>query len=62
MNLGRGLFSIFDVRSVLARWPLDHFFVSAPFQVVEPKRLPDVGSDHFPLNIEPALPHEYPST
>ncbi len=56
VRLGRGLYNTFDARSTLARWPLDHFFVSEPFQVVALKRLPDVGSDHFPLYIELALP------
>ncbi|OGX90385.1 endonuclease/exonuclease/phosphatase family protein [Hymenobacter coccineus] len=56
VSIGRGLFNTFDARSHLARWPLDHFFVSTPFEVVDLKRLPDVGSDHFPLYIELALP------
>lgn len=56
VNEGRGLYNTFDARSALARWPLDHFFVSEPFQVVTLKRLPDVGSDHFPLYAELALP------
>lgn len=55
VSRGRGLYNTFDARSRLARWPLDHFFVSAPFQVVELKRLRDVGSDHFPLYVELAL-------
>ena len=55
---GRCLYNTFNAHSALARWPLDHFFVSEPFQVVALKRLPDVGSDHFPLYIELALPHE----
>ena len=55
VSRGRGLYNTFDARSHLARWPLDHFFVSAPFQVVELKRLRDVGSDHFPLCVELAL-------
>ena len=58
VSLGRGLFNTFDARSHLARWPLDHFFVSTPFEVVTLKRLPDVGSDHFPLYIELALPNK----
>lgn len=58
VSLGRGLYNTFTARSALARWPLDHFFVSEPFQVVELKRPPDVGSDHFPLYIELALPNE----
>lgn len=58
VSLGRGLYNTFDAKSVLARWPLDHFFVSEPFRVVALKRLPDVGSDHFPLYIELALPNK----
>ncbi len=58
VSLGRGLYNTFSARSTLMRWPLDHFFVSEPFQVVELKRLPDVGSDHFPLYIELALPNK----
>ncbi len=58
VSLGRGLYNTFDARSPLARWPLDHFFVSRQFRVVTLKRLPDVGSDHFPLYIELALPPE----
>lgn len=51
----RGLYNTFDARSHLVRWPLDHFFVSAPGRVVALKRLPDVGSNHFPLWVELAL-------
>ncbi|TPG72065.1 endonuclease/exonuclease/phosphatase family protein [Hymenobacter nivis] len=58
VNRGRGFYNTFDARSHLARWPLDHFFVSAPWRVVELKRLPDVGSDHFPLYVELALSAE----
>ena len=56
VSRGRGLYNTFDARSHLARWPLDHFFVSRQFRVVTLKRLPDVGSDHFPLYVELALP------
>ncbi|GAA3968923.1 endonuclease/exonuclease/phosphatase family protein [Hymenobacter antarcticus] len=56
VNLGRGLYNTFSARSWLMRWPIDHFFVSEPFKVVGLKRLPDVGSDHFPLYVELALP------
>ncbi|AWM31395.1 hypothetical protein DDQ68_00485 [Hymenobacter nivis] len=58
VSLGRGLFNTFNARSRLARRPLDHFFVSTPFQVVALKRRPAVGADHFPLYIELALPDE----
>lgn len=55
VSRGRGFYNTFDARSHLARWPLDHFFVSPQWRVVALKRLPDVGSDHFPLYIELAL-------
>ncbi|WP_051718330.1 endonuclease/exonuclease/phosphatase family protein [Hymenobacter sp. IS2118] len=61
VSRGRGLYNTFSARSLLMRWPLDHFFVSEPFQVVELVRLPDVGSDHFPLLIELALPEAQPN-
>lgn len=56
VSRGRGLYNTFDAKSHLARWPLDHFFVSAQWQVVALTRLPDVGSDHFPLLVELVLP------
>ena len=58
VSLGRGLYNTFDARSYLARWPLDHFFVSSAWRVLVLKRLPDVGSDHFPLYVELALAAE----
>jgi len=58
VSRGRGLYNTFDARSHLARWPLDHFFVSSQWRVITLKRLPDVGSDHFPLYIELALSAE----
>jgi len=56
VSMGRGLYCSFDANSHLARWPLDHFFVSAPWRVVTLERLPDIGSDHFPMYAELALP------
>jgi len=49
VRIGRGLFNTFDAQSMIMRWPLDHFFVSEEIAVVEFKRLPKIGSDHFPL-------------
>lgn len=48
-RIGRGLYNTYDVRSQLLRYPLDHVFVSSHFRLVELRRLPDVGSDHFPM-------------
>ncbi|WP_324680762.1 endonuclease/exonuclease/phosphatase family protein [Hymenobacter sp. GOD-10R] len=53
-----GFYNTFDARSHLARWPLDHFFGSPQWRVVELRRLPDQGIDQFPLYIELALSAE----
>jgi endonuclease/exonuclease/phosphatase (EEP) superfamily protein YafD len=55
---GRGLYCTFHARVPFLRWPLDHIFHSAEFRLVELRRLPFFGSDHFPvlaeLSYEPA--------
>ncbi|MDQ8204732.1 endonuclease/exonuclease/phosphatase family protein [Pelagicoccus sp. SDUM812003] len=48
-RVGRGYFNTFDTRSRLMRYPLDHVFASEHFLLVELRRLPDIGSDHFPM-------------
>lgn len=50
-RVGRGLIHTFDTRSRLMRYPLDHVFASRHFFLVELRRLPDIGSDHFPLFV-----------
>ncbi|MBD2722494.1 endonuclease/exonuclease/phosphatase family protein [Hymenobacter armeniacus] len=50
-RVGRGLMPTFHADYRLLRWPLDHVFVSAHFQVVDMRRLPHVGSDHFPIFV-----------
>lgn len=49
---GRGLYNSFNARHPLFRYPLDHVFHSKHFKLVRIERLPDVGSDHFPILIE----------
>lgn len=49
VRLGRGLYNTFDANSFIMRWPLDHYFVTQEFQVIEMKLLNKFGSDHFPL-------------
>jgi endonuclease/exonuclease/phosphatase (EEP) superfamily protein YafD len=51
-RLGRGLFNTFNANSRLFRFPLDHVFHSSHFKLVALRRLPHVGSDHFPVLIE----------
>ena len=54
-RVGRGLYSSFDARFPLARWPLDHLFHHPRFRLVRLERLPYVGSDHFPMLFSLAL-------
>ncbi len=48
---GRGFFSTFHARWPGLRYPLDHVFHSPAFRLVEMRRLPYVGSDHFPMHV-----------
>nr|MBI1229722.1 endonuclease [Cytophagales bacterium] len=49
VRIGRGLYNTFDATSLIFRWPLDHYFVTEEFNLVELERLSKFGSDHFPL-------------
>lgn len=59
-RIGRGFYNTFNANYPLLRWPLDHIFHSEDFKLVRMVRLPDVGSDHFPiyahLSLEPEAP------
>jgi endonuclease/exonuclease/phosphatase (EEP) superfamily protein YafD len=46
---GRGFFNTFNAHYWFLRWPLDHVFCSEHFHLIELKRLPSIGSDHFPM-------------
>lgn len=46
---GRGMFSTFHARTPGFRYPLDHILHSRDFRLVNMRRLPFVGSDHFPV-------------
>lgn len=50
-RVGRGMFNTFDARYAVLRWPLDHLFHSAHFQLLDIRRLPSFGSDHFPMLV-----------
>ena len=59
-RVGRGFFNTFNAKHVLVRFPLDHFFHSNDFRLVEFRRMAHIGSDHFPVFIH--LSHEPEST
>ena len=59
-RVGRGLFATWNANlPSLLRWPIDHIFFTQEFALLEVRRLPDVGSDHFPMMV--ALCHRPPA-
>jgi len=63
-RVGRGLYSSFHAHYPIIRFPLDHVFHSNHFRLAELRRLPNIGSDHFPiyiaLNYEESAEHAQP--
>lgn len=61
-RVGRGLYSTFHADYPFMRFPLDHFFHSDHFRLVELRCLDHIGSDHFPvfinLSLEPGAEHK----
>lgn len=51
-RIGRGMFNSYNANNPLLRYPLDHVFHSSHFRLVELRRCPSIGSDHFPMLIE----------
>ncbi len=54
-RVGRGFYNTFHAHIPVCRWPLDHLFHDPRFRLVEMRRLPDIGSDHFPMLFALAL-------
>lgn len=56
-RIGRGFYNTFNARSYIMRWPLDHFFASDEFRLVDIRLGEDIESDHFPayfvMRLEP---------
>jgi endonuclease/exonuclease/phosphatase (EEP) superfamily protein YafD len=65
-RVGRGFFNSFNADNPVFRYPLDHVFHSNHFRLCELRRLPHIGSDHFPmfveLSYEPDASAEQPPT
>jgi endonuclease/exonuclease/phosphatase (EEP) superfamily protein YafD len=60
-RMGRGLYSTYNARNPLVRWPLDHLFHSNHFRLAELRRCDDIGSDHFPVLVELSYEPEAPA-
>lgn len=54
-RIGRGLYNTFHAEYPFMRFPLDHFFHSDHFRLVDIRILDYVGSDHFPVFIKLSL-------
>ncbi len=48
---GRGFYNTFHAKIPFLRFPLDHVFCSTDFKLIRLQRLPQCGSDHFPMYI-----------
>ncbi len=55
-RVGRGTFSTFPTYAPI-RFPLDQIYCSRSFKLVDLKRMPDIGSDHYPIYVKFALPN-----
>lgn len=44
-----GFIPSYDARSWWMRWPLDHVLASPALEITGFERLPDIGSDHYPV-------------
>ena len=50
-RVGRHFINTFHANYPLLRWSLDHIFHSTDFALVSMQRLPNIGSDHFPVYV-----------
>ncbi len=51
-RVGRGFYNTYNALIPIFRIPIDHFFVSKHFKLVEMRRLGHFGSDHFPVLLK----------
>lgn len=62
-RIGRGMYCTFNANNILFRWSLDHVFISRHLRLSSLRRLPHMGSDHFPLcftlSFEPEREQEH---
>lgn len=58
-RIGRGFFNTFHAKIPLIRFPIDHVFYDRSFLLRTLQRLPNAGSDHFPVMVEVAYRPEH---
>ena len=58
VRIGRGIYSTYSAKSWIKKWPLDYVYVTKGFAVVDFRKLPGFGSDHYPIYIELSLLEE----
>lgn len=46
---GRGFYNSYNAENIFMKWPLDHILVTNEFRLKSLQRLPDIGSDHYPI-------------
>ncbi len=52
---GRGFYNTFHAKYLFFRWPLDHYFISPHFRLINMAVEKSVLSDHFPISISLVL-------
>ena len=50
-RIGRGFYNTFNANIPILRWALDHIFHTNDFFLNKIRRLPHIGSDHFPMYV-----------
>jgi endonuclease/exonuclease/phosphatase (EEP) superfamily protein YafD len=50
-RVGRGTYATFNANWPLFKWPLDHVFFAASFQLIGLQTLGKIGSDHLPVSV-----------
>lgn len=55
---GRGFYNTFNAKYMIMRWPLDHYFISSHFRLVDMAVEEHIDSDHFPISISLMISHK----